>query len=148
MQSLIDGSEPLVPTAPFGKRPARKKVRFCEEFMGCADTCCASEAPVLKQQAEGESSSKSDTPLLTAQGDASLGSTLGKGWVSCVSEGVGMGVDRGDRVKHPGYVCAGGLDTNDLDEAEDYVDGGMSSGYVDDRTGLMLGKLKLRRWTL
>ena len=49
-----------------------------------------------------------------------------------------MGVDRGDRVNPPGYVCVGGLDTNDLDEAEDYVDGGMSSGYVDDRTGLML----------
>ena len=59
--------------------------------MGCADTCCASEAPVLKQQAEGESSSKSDTPLLTAQGDAPLGSTLGEGWVSCVSEGAGLG---------------------------------------------------------
>jgi len=35
-------------------------------------------------------------------------------------------------------VCVGGLDTNDLDEAEDYFDGGISSGYVDDRTGLML----------
>ena len=37
-----------------------------------------------------------------------------------------------------GRVCVGGLDTNDLDEAEDYFDGGISSGYVDDRTGLML----------
>ena len=37
-----------------------------------------------------------------------------------------------------GHVCVGGLDTNDLDEAEDYFDGGISSGYVDDRTGLML----------
>ena len=84
MQSLIDGSEPRVPTAPFRERPARRKVRFCEEFLGCADTCCASEA-------EDESSSKSDTPLLTAQGDAPLGSTLGEGWVSCVSEGAGLG---------------------------------------------------------
>jgi len=90
MQSLIDGSEPLVPAGRFPKGPARRKVRFCEEFMGCADTCCANEAPALKQQAEGESSSKSDTPLLTAQGDDPLGSTLGEAWVPCVSEGAGL----------------------------------------------------------
>ena len=30
------------------------------------------------------------------------------------------------------------MDTNDLDETEDYIDGGMASGYVDDRTGLIL----------
>jgi len=90
MQSLIDGSEPLVPAVPSPTGPARKKVRFCEEFMGCADTCCTNEAPALKQQAEGESSSKSDTPLLTAQGDDPLGSTLGEAWVSCVSEGAGL----------------------------------------------------------
>ena len=99
MQSLIDGSEPLVPAGPFPKGPAgivggghsrRRKVRFCEEFMGCADTCCTNEAPALKQQAEGESSSKSDTPLLTAQGDDPLGSTLGEAWVPCVSEGAGL----------------------------------------------------------
>ena len=44
MQSLIDGSEPLVPAGPFPKGPARRKVRFCEEFVGRADTCCADEA--------------------------------------------------------------------------------------------------------
>ena len=49
-----------------------------------------------------------------------------------------MGVDRGDRVNPPGYVCIGGLDTNDLDETGDYFDGGVASGYVDDRTGLIL----------
>ena len=49
-----------------------------------------------------------------------------------------MGVDRGDRVNPPGYVCIGGLDTNDLDETEDYFDGGEASGYLDDRTGLVL----------
>ena len=27
-----------------------------------------------------------------------------------------------------GHVCIGGLDTNDEEEAEDYYDGGMSSG--------------------
>jgi len=47
-------------------------------------------------------------------------------------------VDRGDRVKPPGYVCIGGLDTNDLDETEDYFDAGEASGYLDDRTGLVL----------
>ena len=30
------------------------------------------------------------------------------------------------------------MDTNDLDETEDYIDGGMANGYVDDRTGLIL----------
>ena len=49
-----------------------------------------------------------------------------------------MGVDRGDCVKPPGYVCIGGFDTNDLDETEDYFDGGVASGYLDDRTGLIL----------
>ena len=56
-----------------------------------------------------------------------------------------MGVDRGDRVNPPGYVCVGGLGANDLDEAEDYVDGGMSCGYVDDRTGLMLDEALTRQ---
>ena len=94
--------------------------------------------PDTQVRADGDSNSKTETPLLTAPSDEPLGSTLGVVWVSCDSEGVGMGVDRGDRVNPPGYVCVGGLDANDLDEAEDYVDGGMSSGYVDDRTGLML----------
>ena len=52
--------------------------------MACNDDCCAGEA-------EDESNCKSDTPLLTAQGDAPLGSTLGEGWVSCVSEAAGLG---------------------------------------------------------
>ena len=52
--------------------------------MGCNDDCCAGEA-------EDESSCKSDTPLLTAQGDAPLGSALWEGWVSCVSEAAGLG---------------------------------------------------------
>ena len=30
------------------------------------------------------------------------------------------------------------MDTNDLDETEDYIDGRVASGYVDDRTGLIL----------
>ena len=37
-----------------------------------------------------------------------------------------------------GHVCIGGLDTNDEEEVGEYYDGGMSSGYLDDRTGLML----------
>jgi len=39
----------------------------------------------------------------------------------------------------------GGLDANDLDEAEEYVDGGMASGYVDDRTGLILDEALTRQ---
>ena len=35
-------------------------------------------------------------------------------------------------------VCVGGLDTNDEEEVGEYYDGGMSSGYLDDRTGLEL----------
>ena len=53
-------------------------------------------------------------------------------------KGLEWGVDRVERVKPRGYVCIGGLDTNDLDETEDYFDGGVASGYVDDRTGLIL----------
>ena len=49
-----------------------------------------------------------------------------------------MGVDRVERVNPPGYVCIGGLDTNDLDETEDYFDAGEASGYLGDRTGLVL----------
>ena len=89
MQSLIDSSESLLPTTSFQSRmppkPQRseRRVRFCEDFVGCNDDCCAGGA-------EDESSCKSDTPLLTAQGDAPLGSTLGEGWVSCVSEAAGL----------------------------------------------------------
>ena len=35
-------------------------------------------------------------------------------------------------------MCVGGLDTNDEEEVGEYYDGGMSSGYLDDRTGLEL----------
>ena len=35
-------------------------------------------------------------------------------------------------------VCVCGLDTNDEEEVGEYYDGGMSSGYLDDRTGLEL----------
>ena len=88
------------------------------------------EAPHISR----DSNAQTESPLLTAPGDEPLGVV----WVSCDSEGVVMGVDRGDRVKPPGYVCVGGLDTNDLDETEDYIDGGMASRSVDDRTGLIL----------
>ena len=61
--------------------------------------------------------------------------------------GVGGGMDRGEGVKpqksflkreHENIVCVGGLDTNDEEEVGEYYDGGMSSGYLDDRTGLEL----------
>ena len=61
--------------------------------------------------------------------------------------GVGGGMDRGEGVKpqkpflkreHEHIVCVGGLDTNDEEEVGEYYDGGMSSGYLDDRTGLEL----------
>ena len=89
MQSLIDSSEQLLPTTSFQSRMppksqrSEKRVRFCEDFVGCSDDCCVGGT-------EDESSCKSDTPLLTAQGDAPLGSTLGEGWVSCVSEAAGL----------------------------------------------------------
>ena len=88
------------------------------------------EAPHIRR----DSNAQTESPLLTAPSDEPLGVV----WVSCDSEGVGMGVDRGDRVNPPGHVCIGGLDTNDLDETEDYFDGGEASGYLDDRTGLIL----------
>ena len=56
-------------------------------------------------------------------------------------------MDRGEGVKPRGpsleresehIVCVGGLDTNDEEEVGEYYDGGMSSGYLDDRTGLDL----------
>jgi len=104
MESLIDGSEPLVPAGPFPKGPAgivdgchsrRRKVGFCEEFMSCADTCCTNETQALERQAEGDSSSKSETPLLTAPSDEPSGVV----WVPCVSEGTGMsGADLRARV--------------------------------------------------
>ena len=79
MQSLIDSSEPLLPTTSFQRRRSPRsqrsetKVRFCEDFVGCNDDCCAGGA-------EDESSCKSDTPLLTAQGDAPpLIAPLGRG---------------------------------------------------------------------
>ena len=49
-----------------------------------------------------------------------------------------MGVDHVERMKPRGYVCIGGLDTNDLDETEECFDAGEASGYLEDRTGLML----------
>jgi len=95
------------------------------------------EAPHIRR----DSNAQTESPLLTAPSDEPLGVV----WVSCDSEGVGMGVDRGDRVKPLGYVCVGGLDANDLDETEDYIDGGMASGYVDDRTGLILDEALTRQ---
>ena len=75
----------------------------------------------------------------------------GPSWAKLTSAGVGGGMDRGDGVKpqepsfnvivepgSKGHVCIGGLDTNDEEEVGEYDDGGMSSGYLDDRTGLML----------
>ena len=78
-----------------GCHSRKKKVRFCEEFMSCADTCCTNETQTLEQQAEGDSSSKSETPLLTAPS----GEPPGVVWVPCVSEGTGMsGADLRARV--------------------------------------------------
>ena len=88
------------------------------------------EAPHISRNSNPET----ETPLLTVPSDEPHGVVR----VSCVSEGIGMGVDHVERVKPPGYICIGGLDTNDLDETEDYFDGGEASGYLDDRTGLVL----------
>jgi len=88
------------------------------------------EAPHISR----DSNPETETPLLTAPSDEPLGVVR----VSCVSEGIGMGVDHVERVKPRGYVCIGGLDTNDLDETEECFDAGEASGYLDDRTGLML----------
>ena len=60
------------------------------------------EAPHISS----DSNAQTESLLLTAPSDEPLGVV----WVSCDSEGVGMGVDHGDRVKPPGYVCIGGLD--------------------------------------
>ena len=70
MESLIN-----IPEAVIGQRchSRKKRVRFCEEFMNCADACCTNEAQTLERQAEGDSSSKSETPLLTAPSDEPQG---------------------------------------------------------------------------
>jgi len=83
MESLINVPEAVT---DHGCHSRKKKVRFCEEFMSCADTCCTNETQTLERQAEGDSSSKSETPLLTAPSDEPSGVV----WVPCVSEGTGM----------------------------------------------------------
>ena len=73
----------------------------------------------------------------------------GPSWAKLISAGVGGGMDRGEGVKpqepslnvivereSESHVRVGGLDTNDEEEEGEYYDGGMSSGYLDDRTGL------------
>ena len=49
----------------------------------------------------------------------------------------------GNRIapKTRGYVCIGGLDTNDHDEKEDCFDAYATNGYLDERTGLMLDEV-------
>ena len=60
MESLIG-----IPEAVIGQRchSRKKRVRFCEEFTSCADTCCTNETQTLERRAEGDSISKTETPL-------------------------------------------------------------------------------------
>ena len=61
--------------------------RFTNQFEGNN----TNETQTVERRADGDSNSKTETPLLTAPSDEPLGSTLGVVWVSCDSEGTGMG---------------------------------------------------------
>jgi len=83
-----------------------------------------------------------EIPLLTVPSDASTRDAE-KAWVPSISVGIEMGVEHVERGKPNGnktrgYVCIGGLDTNDLDETEECFDAYETNGYLDERTGLML----------
>jgi len=83
-----------------------------------------------------------EIPLLTVPSDASTREAE-KARVPSISVGVKMGVEhvehgKPNSTKTRGYVCIGGLDTNDHDETEECFDAYETNGYLDERTGLML----------
>ena len=62
MESLIG-----IPEAVIGQRrhPRKKRVRFCEEFTSCADTCCTSETTAVEH--DGEELEQANTARRTVE---------------------------------------------------------------------------------